>query len=58
MWVRPKRVDSGPDFAATAKGRTLDKWHRVLGHVNLWTIKTLKKNGLVTVDRGKLVDDT
>ena len=36
------------DFIAIAKGRTLDKWHRVFGHVNAWTIKTLKRNNLVT----------
>jgi GAG-pre-integrase domain len=30
------------------KERTLDKWHRILGHVNIWTIRTLKKNNLVT----------
>jgi hypothetical protein len=27
------------DFAAVTGARTMDKWHRILGHVNLWTIK-------------------
>ena len=42
------------DFAATAKEQTLDKWHHILSHVNIWTVKTILKNGLVT---GLLIDD-
>ena len=42
------------DCVATAKEWTLDKWHCILGHVKIWTIKTILKNGLVT---GLLIDD-
>ena len=48
MRMRAKRVGSGMDFMAATKGRTLDKWHHILGHINFWTIKMLKKNNLVT----------
>ena len=43
-----KTMGQAKDFAAMAKGRSWDKWHQILGHVNLWTIKTLLKNNLVT----------
>jgi len=43
MWARAKMVVSGPDFVATVKGHTLDKWYRILRHVNIWMIKMLKK---------------
>ena len=36
------------DFAAVMQTRTMDKWHCILGHVNPWTIWTLKNNNLVT----------
>ena len=36
------------DFAVTAKGRSWDKWHRILGHININSIKMLKTNDLVT----------
>ena len=51
-WI--KITGTSRDFAATAKGRTLDKWHRILGHVNIWTVKTILKNSLVT---GLSIDD-
>ena len=49
-----KTMGQAKDFAAMAKGRSWDKWHQILGHVNLWTIKTLLKNNLVT---GLLIDE-
>ena len=36
------------DFAAMAKGRSWDKWHQILGHININSIKMLKTNNLVT----------
>ena len=36
------------DFAMMAKGRSWDKWHRILGHININSIKMLKTNNLVT----------
>ena len=36
------------DFAMTAKGRSWDKWHQILGHININSIKMLKTNNLVT----------
>jgi Pol polyprotein, beta-barrel domain/GAG-pre-integrase domain/gag-polypeptide of LTR copia-type len=48
MRVQTKHTGQGPDFVAVMKERTLDKWHRILGHVNIWMIQTLKKNNLVT----------
>ena len=35
-------------FAAVMQTHTMDKWHHILRHVNLWTIRTLKNNNLVT----------
>ena len=35
------------DFVAVAKGRTWDKWHRILGHISMASIKMLKNNSLV-----------
>ena len=35
-------------FAAMAKGRSWDKWHRILRHININSIKMLKTNDLVT----------
>ena len=43
------------NFAAAAKERTWDKWHRILGHINIGSIKMLKRNDLVT---GLEVDET
>lgn len=53
MRTRTKGTSQKQDFVAAVKGRTLDKWHRVLGHVNTWTINMLQKNNLVT---GLIVD--
>ena len=42
------------EFAAAA--RTWDAWHRILGHISIGAVKTLKNNNLVTgmeVDRNK-----
>ena len=36
------------DFAVTAKGRSWDKWHWILGYININSIKMLKTNNLVT----------
>ena len=36
------------DFATTAKGRSWDKWHWILRHININSIKMLKTNNLVT----------
>jgi hypothetical protein len=36
------------DFAAVAKSRSLEKWHRILGHINYDAIKLLQRNNLVT----------
>ena len=36
------------DFAVTAKERSWDKWHWILGHININSIKMLKTNNLVT----------
>ena len=43
------------DFAAVMQTHTMDKWHRILRHVNLWTIRTLKNNNLVT---GLIIDES
>ena len=51
-WI--KITGTSRDFAAMAKGRTLDKWQCILGHVNIWTVKTILKNSLVT---GLSIDD-
>ena len=48
MRARPKRLTPELNFAALMKSQTLDKWHQILGHVNIWTIKTMLKNSLVT----------
>jgi hypothetical protein len=39
MRVRTKHTSQGPDFVAVTKEHTIDKWHRILGHVNVWTIQ-------------------
>ena len=36
------------DFATMAKGRSWDKWHWILRHININFIKMLKTNNLVT----------
>ena len=36
------------DFAMTAEGSSWDKWHQILGHINVNFIKMLKTNNLVT----------
>ena len=48
MRARVKKAGQKQDFIAVTHGRTWDKWHRILGHVNHWTIKILKTNNLVT----------
>ena len=48
MRVRVKRASQTKDFMAVANGRTWDKWHCILGHVNIWTVKMLKTCNLVT----------
>ncbi|KIJ40822.1 hypothetical protein M422DRAFT_173145, partial [Sphaerobolus stellatus SS14] len=48
--------NSIPDFTAVTKGRTWDKWHRILGHIGMSAVKLLKKNNLVNgmdVDEGE-----
>ena len=51
-WI--KMTGIAQDFVATAKEQTLDKWRRILGHVNIWMVKTILKNSLVT---RLLIDD-
>ena len=51
-WI--KIAGTSQDFVATAKEQTLDKWHCIPGHVNIWTVKTILKNSLVT---RLLIDD-
>ena len=48
MRVRVKRASQTKDFVAVANGHTWNKWHRILGHVNIWTVKMLKTHNLVT----------
>ena len=36
------------DFAAVAKPRSWDSWHRVFGHINIDVIKLMKVHDLVT----------
>ena len=36
------------DFATVAKEKSWDKWHQILGHVNINSIRMLKNNNLVT----------
>jgi hypothetical protein len=48
MKVQVTRSDKSPDFAAAVKGRSIDKWHRILGHINTNSIRMLKNNNLVT----------
>ena len=55
MRVQTKTTGQAKDFAATAKGCSWDKWHWILGHVNIWTIKNLLKNNLVA---GFIIDKT
>jgi gag-polypeptide of LTR copia-type/Pol polyprotein, beta-barrel domain/Integrase core domain/Domain of unknown function (DUF4219)/GAG-pre-integrase domain/Zinc knuckle len=43
------------EFIAVAEARTMDKWHRILGHVNPWTIQTIKGNDLVD---GLIIDES
>ena len=43
------------DFATMAKGRSWDKWHQILGHININSIKMLKTNDIVT---GLDIDET
>jgi hypothetical protein len=43
------------EFIAVAEARTMDKWHRILGHVNPWTIQTMKGNNLVD---GLIIDES
>ena len=53
MRVRPKKLGQECNFVAVAKGQTLDKWHRILKHVNPWTVQTMHRNNLVT---GLIID--
>ena len=53
MRVRPKKLAQELNFVTLARSRTLDKWHQVLGHVNVWTIKTMHDNNLVTGDKSQ-----
>ena len=55
MRVWTKTLGRTKDFAVVAKGCSWDKWHRILGHVNMWTVKTFLKNSLVT---GLLIDES
>ena len=52
MRVKPCMGGQGDRNIALAKkgkkGRTWNEWHRVLGHVNMRSIKLLKEKGLVT----------
>jgi GAG-pre-integrase domain/Pol polyprotein, beta-barrel domain len=48
MKVQVTGSNRSSDFAAAAKGRSIDKWHRILGHINTNSIRMLKNNNLVT----------
>lgn len=48
MKAQAKCTGQGQDFVATVKEHTWDKWHCILGHINIWMIKTLQNNQLVT----------
>ena len=48
MRARPKKLAQELSFVALTRSWTLDKWHRILGHVNVWTMKTMHDNNLVT----------
>ena len=39
-----------PYIHSLGKSQTLDKWYWILGHVNVWTIKTMHGNNLVLFD--------
>ena len=55
MKARVTQSGKAWDFAATAKKRSWDKWHWILGHININSIKMLKTNNLVT---GLDIDET
>jgi GAG-pre-integrase domain len=48
MKVQVTRSNRSPDFAAAPKGHSINKWHRILGHINTNSIRMLKNNNLVT----------
>jgi GAG-pre-integrase domain len=48
MKVQVTQSDKSPDFTTAVKGCSIDKWHRILGHINNNSIQTLKKHDLVT----------
>ena len=48
MRVRPKKLVQEQNLAALVKNWSLDKWHWILSHVNMCTIKTMQRNNLVT----------
>ena len=45
--AKPNAHRHPQDFVAVAKGHTWDKWHRILGHISMGSIKMLKDNSLV-----------
>ena len=52
-WVT--QLGKAQDFAVTVKGRSWDKWHQILRHIDINSIKMLKTNDLVT---GLDIDET
>ena len=46
MKAQVTKLGKARDFAVMAKGRSWDKWHRILGHININSIKMLKTNSL------------
>jgi len=45
----------GVVLIAATKARSIAKWHQILGHINVWSIKTLHQNHLVN---GLKIDDS
>ena len=43
------------DSVAIVEVQMMDKWHCILGHVNPWTIQTIKGNNLV---KGLIIDES
>ena len=48
MEVTSMEKSQDTDYVLTAKARSWDKWHRILGHIHMGAVKHLHKSNLVT----------
>ena len=49
LYIMDIRIPTKPDQAHAAKGaHTWDQWHRIMGHLNMGSIKMLKSRNMVT----------